>query len=115
MRDLGRKKTEQDLTSGSIFDKVLAFAIPLALTSMLQQLFNATDVAIVGRFASKQAMAAVGGNAPVVSLLVNFFVGLSVGANVVIAKNIGAKAERKQMPQFIQRSYFLLSAASLSR
>lgn len=95
MRDLGRKKTEQDLTSGSIFDKVLAFAIPLALTSMLQQLFNATDVAIVGRFASKQAMAAVGGNAPVVSLLVNFFVGLSVGANVVIAKNIGAKAEKK--------------------
>jgi putative MATE family efflux protein len=61
------------------------------LTSMLQQLFNATDVAVVGRFASKEAMAAVGGNASVVSLLINFFVGLSVGANVVIAKNIGAR------------------------
>ena len=83
----GRK----DLTQGSILDKVLLFAIPLALTSMLQQLFNATDVAVVGSFASKEAMAAVGGNAPVVSLLVNFFVGLSVGANVVIARYIGAK------------------------
>ena len=81
----------KDLTKGSILDKVLLFAIPLALTSMLQQLFNATDVAVVGRFASKEAMAAVGGNAPVVSLLVNFFVGLSIGANVVIARHIGAK------------------------
>lgn len=81
----------KDLTRGSILDKVLLFAIPLMLTSMLQQLFNATDVAVVGRFASKEAMAAVGGNASVVSLLINFFVGLSVGANVVIAKNIGAR------------------------
>ena len=81
----------KDLTRGSILDKVLLFAIPLALTSMLQQLFNATDVAVVGKFASTEAMAAVGGNAPVVSLLVNVFTGLSVGANVIIARNIGAK------------------------
>lgn len=85
----------KDLTKGSIIDKVLLFAVPLALTSMLQQLFNATDVAVVGRFASKEAMAAVGGNAPVVSLLVNFFVGLSIGANVVIARHIGAKSGEK--------------------
>ena len=64
----------KDLTRGSILDKVLLFAIPLMMTTMLQQLFNATDVAVVGKFASKEAMAAVGGNAPVVSLLVNFFV-----------------------------------------
>ena len=81
----------KDLTRGSILDKVLLFAIPLAMTSMLQQLFNATDVAVVGKFASTEAMAAVGGNAPVVSLLVNVFTGLSVGANVIIARNIGAK------------------------
>jgi putative MATE family efflux protein len=86
-----KKNDRKDLTRGSILDKVLLFAIPLMLTSMLQQLFNATDVAVVGRFASKEAMAAVGGNASVVSLLINFFVGLSVGANVVIAKNIGAR------------------------
>jgi len=84
-----------DITQGSIIDKVLLFAIPLALTSMLQQLFNATDVAVVGKFASKQAMAAVGSNSSVISLLVNFFVGLSVGANVVIARNIGAKNMQK--------------------
>ena len=86
-----KKNDRKDLTRGSILDKVLLFAIPLMLTSMLQQLFNATDVAVVGRFASKEAMAAVAGNASVVSLLINFFVGLSVGANVVIAKNIGAR------------------------
>ena len=85
------RNDRKDLTRGSILDKVLLFAIPLMMTTMLQQLFNATDVAVVGRFASKEAMAAVGGNASVVSLLVNFFTGLSVGANVVIAKNIGAK------------------------
>ena len=92
---MSKKISGNDLTSGTILDKIIKFAIPLALTSMLQQLFNATDVAIVGRFASKQAMAAVGSNAPVVSLLVNFFVGLSVGANVVIAKNIGARMEKR--------------------
>ena len=83
--------TESDLTEGSIVDKVLLFAIPLMMTSMLQQLFNATDVAVVGKFASMEAMAAVGSNTPVVSLLVNFFVGISVGSNVLIARNIGAK------------------------
>lgn len=82
-----------DLTTGSIVDKVLLFAIPLMLTSMLQQLFNATDVAVVGKFASKEAMAAVGSNTPVVSLLVNLFVGISVGANVLISRCIGAKNE----------------------
>ena len=84
-----------DLTEGSIVDKVLLFAIPLMMTSMLQQLFNATDVAVVGKFASMEAMAAVGSNTPVVSLLVNFFVGISVGSNVLIARNIGAKDTEK--------------------
>ncbi len=93
---LKRKRSDnlKDLTQGSILDKVLFFAVPLMLTSMLQQLFNATDVAIVGKFASKEAMAAVGGNASAVSLLINFFIGLSIGANVVIARNIGARNRR---------------------
>lgn len=90
-----RIQADKDLTAGSIVDKVLLFAIPLMLTSMLQQLFNATDVAVVGKFASKEALAAVGSNAPVISLLVNFFVGISVGANVLIARSIGAKDEEK--------------------
>lgn len=90
-----RTPAASDLTVGTIVDKVLMFAIPLMLTSMLQQLFNATDVAVVGKFASKEAMAAVGSNSPVISLLVNFFVGISVGANVLIARSIGAKNEAK--------------------
>lgn len=90
-----RTAADSDLTTGTIVDKVLMFAIPLMLTSMLQQLFNATDVAVVGKFSSSEAMAAVGSNAPVISLLVNFFVGISVGANVLIARSIGAKNEAK--------------------
>lgn len=88
-------KAKMDLTRGSILDKVLKFAVPLAVTSILQQLFNAADVAVVGKFASANAMAAVGSNAPVVSLMVNTFVGLSIGANVVISRNIGATNHQK--------------------
>lgn len=90
-----RIPSNPDLTEGSIVDKVLLFAIPLMLTSMLQQLFNATDVAVVGKFASTEALAAVGSNTPIISLLVNLFVGISVGANVLIARNIGARHPEK--------------------
>lgn len=77
------------MLNGSIYDKVLVFALPLALTGILQQLFNATDMMIVGRFASKYAMAAVGSNAPIIGILINLFLGISTGVNVVIAKFIG--------------------------
>ncbi len=75
---------------GPLLGKIFLFALPLAISAVLQQLFNAADIAVVGRFASSHAMAAVGSNAPVIGLLVNLFVGLSVGANVVIANLIGA-------------------------
>lgn len=78
-----------DMLSGSIYDKILLFTIPLALTGILQQLFNATDMMIVGRFSSKYAMAAVGSNAPIIGILINLFLGISIGVNVVIAKYIG--------------------------
>lgn len=74
---------------GPLLKKILLFALPLAASSTLQQLFNATDVAVVGRFAGSEAMAAVGSNGPVINLIVNIFVGLAVGANVVIANYIG--------------------------
>ena len=70
------------------------FSLPLAASSILQQLFNSVDVAVVGRFASDQALAAVGSNSSVISLMINLFVGISVGANVVIANYIGQKDER---------------------
>lgn len=78
-----------DMLHGSIYDKILLFAIPLVITGMLQQLFTATDVAIVGQFAGKEAMAGVGSNGPVVGLFVNLFIGISNGANVIIARYVG--------------------------
>lgn len=82
---------QMDMLHGSLVDKLLIFALPLAASSILQQLFNSADVAVAGHFAGPDALAAVGGNSAVINLLVNFFVGLSVGANVVIANYIGQK------------------------
>ncbi len=91
------KKTrhEIDMIHGSIGDKILLFVLPLAVTGILQQLFNAADIAVVGRFVGKNAMAAVGSNSPVVGLLVNLFVGISVGANVVISGYTGQDNAKK--------------------
>ena len=76
---------KMDMLNGSLADKLLLFAIPLAASSILQQLFNAVDVAVVGHFATNpaEATAAVGCNGPVINLIINLFVGISVGANVV--------------------------------
>lgn len=85
------KKTskEMDMLNGSMGDKILLFALPLAVTGILQQLFNAADIAVVGRCVGKYAMAAVGSNSPIIALIINLFTGISIGANVVIAKFIG--------------------------
>lgn len=90
---MGKKKI--DMLSGSIWDKIIMFALPLAASSILQQLFNSADIAIVGNFAGNHALAAVGANSPIINLLVNLFVGLSVGANVVIATFIGEKNQKR--------------------
>ncbi|MCR5452015.1 MAG: MATE family efflux transporter [Lachnospiraceae bacterium] len=82
-------KQKIDMLNGSIWDKLLKFALPLAATGILQQLFNAADIAIVGRFVGKNAMAAVGSNSSIIALIVNLFVGISLGANVVIANLTG--------------------------
>ena len=84
-----RSKLELDMLHGSLWDKILLYALPLAATGILQQLFNAADVAVVGRYVGKDAMAAVGSNGPVIGLLVNLFVGISLGANIVIASATG--------------------------
>lgn len=80
-----------DMTHGSLWDKILLIALPLAASGILQQLFNAADVAVVGQFAGKEAMAAVGANAPVVNILITMFTGISLGANVVISRYTGRK------------------------
>lgn len=79
-----------DMIHGPLAGKLLLFAIPLMLSSMLQLLFNAADIVVVGRFAGKEALAAVGSNTALINLVTNLFIGLSVGANVVIANYLGA-------------------------
>lgn len=83
------KSNEIDMLHGPLFMKILMFSLPLAASSVLQQIFNSVDVAVVGHFASKQALAAVGSNGPVISLLINLFIGVSMGANVIISNHIG--------------------------
>ena len=83
-----------DLTSGPMLQKIILFSVPLAASSILQLLFNAADVVVVGRFAGSTALAAVGSNGSLINLLVNLFVGLSLGANVVAARCFGARDEK---------------------
>ena len=88
-RGEGRMKREIDMLNGSLWDKILVFSLPLAVTGILQQVFNAADIAVVGRFVGENAMAAVGSNGPLVGLMINLFIGISLGTNVVIAQYIG--------------------------
>ena len=81
------------MCSGSVFKKMLLFAIPLMCSSILQLLFNAADIVVVGRFAGDNALAAVGSNSALINLLTNLFVGLSIGSNVLTAQYYGAKKD----------------------
>ncbi|MBP3731416.1 MAG: polysaccharide biosynthesis C-terminal domain-containing protein, partial [Mailhella sp.] len=93
---MSSKSTRVDMLNGSLVDKIVMFALPLAATSVLQQLFNAADLAVVGRFASSTAMAAVGSNSSLISLLLSLFMGLSLGSNVLIASMIG-RGQREEI------------------
>ena len=87
------RESSMDMLHGPLPGKLVRFAMPIAASSMLQQLFNAADTAVVGRFADANALAAVGTNGEIVALLVSLSLGLAVGANVLLAKCIGG--ERK--------------------
>lgn len=87
-----RKKQKLDMLNGSIWNKLPVFALPIAATGILEQLFNASDIAIVGNFAQTDktaAVAAVGANSPIIGLILNLFIGIALGANVVIANAVG--------------------------
>ena len=88
------KGNKIDMLSGPLASRMVLFALPLIASGVLQQSFNSVDVAVVGRFAGSHALAAVGSNGPVISLLINMFLGLSVGVNVVIANYIGQRNSR---------------------
>ena len=86
-----RKNYEMDMTDGPLLPKILAYSGPLILTGVLQLLYNAADVVVVGNFAGPKALAAVSSTGSLINLLVNVFMGLSVGASVVIARAYGAR------------------------
>ena len=78
-----RKSYEIDMLNGPILPKILRFSVPLTLSTMLQLLFNAADVVVVGRYAGDNSLAAVGSNTALINLLTNLFLGLSIGANIL--------------------------------
>lgn len=84
---------KQSLAQGALFSKMVRFALPVMLTGTLQLLYNAADIVVVGRFAGTIAQSAVGSTTSLVNLLVNAFVGLSIGASVVLSNQLGAKDE----------------------
>ena len=84
-------KHEIDMVNGPILNKMLLFALPVMAASILQLLFNAADIIVVGRFAGDNALAAVGSTSSLINLLTNFFIGLSIGANVMVARFYGGK------------------------
>ena len=84
-------KQEVDMLNGPLSGKLVRFALPIAASGLLQQLFNSADTAVVGRFAGSDSLAAVGGNGSLIFLLIGLFIGLSVGANVLMAGYTGTK------------------------
>lgn len=88
-RSRARNKREIDMLHGLIWTKVLRYALPVGATGILEQLFNASGIMIVGNFSRGDGTAAVGSNAPVAGLILNLFIGIALGANVVIANAIG--------------------------
>ena len=91
-----KEKRKIDFTQGKVLKNLIIFSLPIAFASLLQMLFNAVDVAVVGRFAGNDAQASVGATTSLVHLIVNLFVGISIGANVVMANAYGAKNEDAQ-------------------
>ena len=99
-------KYEINMCSGSILPKMLRFSIPLMISGLLQLLFNAADIVVVGRFAGHNSLAAVGSNSCIINLMVNMFIGLSIGANIIAARYYGA-GEREELRKTVHTAMLL--------
>ena len=98
---------ESSMTEGPVLQGMLAFFLPIMLGTLLQQLYSAVDAVVLGQFVGKTALAAVGGSDIVlINLIVNFFVGLSSGASVVISQHAGAQ-EHVQVSRAVHTAVFL--------
>ena len=115
MENTKEKRYSMDMCHGPILKKMLIFALPLMCSSILQLLFNAADIVVVGRFAGDNSLAAVGSNTALINLLTNVFIGLSVGANVLVGRFYGAKQE-KDLAETVHTSMLisLISGAFLT-
>lgn len=108
-------KNKIDMLNGPIWNKIPQFALPVAATAMLEQLFNASDVAVVGNFTGENstvAVAAVGANSPIIGLIVNLFIGIALGANVVIATAIG-QDDRKTVSRAVHTAIIMSVAGGV--
>ena len=81
-----RNKYEIDMCNGTIMDKLISFSLPLMLSGILQLMFNAVDIIVIGRFSGSQSLAAVGSTTALINMFTNLFIGISLGANVFIRK-----------------------------
>ncbi len=84
-----------DMINGSLPKNLLLFSIPVVLTNILALMFNACDIIVLGRFAGSSALAGVGATSSLISFLINIFLGLSIGINVLVAQSIGAQNHQK--------------------
>lgn len=89
------KQYEIDMTEGALLPKIILFSLPLMLSGMLQLVFNAADIIVVGRYVGSEAMAAVGSTAALINMIIQVFMGLSVGVNVCVAQAYGARKDRE--------------------
>ena len=87
-----KKSYEMDMCSGPLLSKILVFSIPLMLSGILQLLFNAADIIVVGRFTGSEALAAVGSTSALINLIINLFIGISVGCTFLWRKRCGWRA-----------------------
>ena len=107
------KTSEMDMLHGPLSGKLLLFTLPIALSSIVQQLFNAADTAVVGYFGSEGALAAVGTNTEIIALIVTLSSGLSIGANILIANRIGQN-EIDELPAAVQTAMLLAALIGMA-
>ena len=107
-----RNKYEIDMCNGSIMDKLISFSLPLMLSSILQLLFNAVDIIVVGRFSGSQALAAVGSTTALINIFTNLFIGVSLGANVLAARYYAA-GQDKEMSEAVHTAITLALASGI--
>ena len=92
-----KNKYEIDMCNGTIMDKLISFAFPLMVSGILQLMFNAVDIVVVGRFSGSQALAAVGSTTALINVFTNLFIGISLGANVLAARFYAAGKEERDV------------------